>query len=565
MTSKGDNMHGQTHLLKRGSRYYFRIRIPDDLRAFYKDQWELKESLRTSDKREAAQLCRLRAAAVAEEFERHRYQRDTARGKISRRRVSKIDQAFLNLFKNRWMWEVLANDDVRRRAGLDAEEFSELRNQANETQELLQQALARGDVAVVGPALNNMLYLLGVELDVPEDDYRRLGYSFLQAATEANDFIRKRNAGEVIETERIVTQDRAFPLNPKASKKTGLLDLYDYWRTATQRPSKTEATYKATVTLFLDIIGDKPVNELRKADFVVFKDALVERKLHFKTVSNKLVHLKAILNYAVENDRLESNPASLVKVAKPKVKPVSRLPFNLEDLKLIFDCPLYSAGQRPKGGAGEASVWLPLLSLLSGARENELGQLLVGDVLKDPIAGYYIQVIDEGDDAIDEEGDESQEKTVKTEASRRQVPVHPALIKAGFIKYRDAIAATGSEQLFPDLVPDCHGHITGNWSKWFGRYLRKTIGITNPKKVYHSLRHCFKDACRNSGLGEEIHDALTGHTNSSVSRNYGSGHSLKSLAQAMAKINYPDLVIPDIAPPTAKSKTRRSTRTPKLS
>lgn len=549
-------MHGQTHLLKRGSRYYFRIRIPEDLRSFYNGQWELKLSLRTSDKREAASLCRLKAASITEDFERHRYQRDTARGKIARRRVSQIDPDFIDQFKKRWMWEVLANDDARRCVGLDADEFTELHAQANATQELLQQALARGDVAVIAPALNSMLYLLGIELDVPEGDFQRLGFAFLQAATEANDLIRKRNAGQVVETERIVTQDRAYPLNPSVSKQPGLLDFYEYWRTATPRPSKTEATYKATVTLFLDIVGDKPASELRKADFVAFKDALVERKLHFKTVSNKVVHLKAILNHAVSNDRLEANPAAQVKVNKPKVEPVSRLPFDLEDLKLILTCPLYSGGERPIGGAGEAAVWLPLLSLFSGARENELGQLMVNDVLKDPIAGYFIHVIDEG-------GDEGQEKSVKTEASRRKVPLHPALLKAGFIKYRDAITHTGSEQLFPNLVPDRFGHITGNWSKWFGRYLRKNIKISNPKKVFHSLRHSFKDACRDAGLGEEIHDALTGHTNGSVSRGYGSGHSLKFLAQAMAKIKYPGLDIPVITPPLSEGKTSRSHRQPK--
>jgi hypothetical protein len=46
------------------------------------------------------------------------------------------------------------------------------------------------------------------------------------------------------------------------------------------------------------------------------------------------------------------------------------------------------------------------------------------------------------------------------------------------------------------------------WSKWFGRHLRLTVGIA---KVFHSLRHTFKRMCRDAGLPEEMHDALTGH------------------------------------------------------
>lgn len=287
-TSKGAIMRDQTHLLRRSSQYYFRIRIPPDLRPRYGGKWEIKLSLRTTDKREAMHLCRLKAIEITAEFERFRHQRDVAMGKEPPRRVTCINDKFISELKARWLWEALANDDVQRRSGLDRDELAELRSQADETQHVLKDALASGNVHVIQPALGAMLQMLGVKLDVPDDDYRRLAYAYLQTAVEANELIRERNRGKVVETLKIVNEDQAYPLTPSRAKKPGLMELFDYWATAVTRRSKTRDTYKATVTLFLDIVSNKPADQLRKADFVAFKDALQSRGLHYKTVDNKL-------------------------------------------------------------------------------------------------------------------------------------------------------------------------------------------------------------------------------------------------------------------------------------
>ncbi len=553
MTSKGARMRDQTHLLKRGSQYYFRARIPIDLRSRYDGKWEIKISLRTTDKREAVRLCQIKAIEITAEFDRYRHQHAVAGGQEPPRRITRIDDTFISELKSRWLWEVLANDEHHRRAGLDEDELTEMRDQAEQTQVALKETLARGNVMAIAPALNTLLHLLGIELDVPEAEYRRLAYAYLQSVTEANELIRKRNAGEVVETEKVVKQNQAYPLTPNQAKKPGLMDLYDYWAAAVPRSAKTSAAYKATVNLFLDIVGNKPADELRKGDFVAFKDEMLARGLHHDTVSNKLIYLKSILNLAVANDRIESNVAASVQVAKPKVEPVARLPFDIENLKSILASSIYTEGKRPTGGAGEAAVWLPLLALFTGARLNELGQLLVSDVIKDPVAGYYIHVTDEGED-------EQEAKSVKTVSSRRKVPLHPELVKAGFIKYHKLMANIGANRLFPELKPDAHGHITGNWSKWFGRYLRQNIGIKNPKLVFHSFRHTFKDGCRDAGLSEEIHDALTGHSGGTIGRVYGAGHSLRVLAKSIAKVRYPGLDIPTITVPDAKGADNRKIR-----
>ena len=70
--------------------------------------------------------------------------------------------------------------------------------------------------------------------------------------------------------------------------------------------------------------------------------------------------------------------------------------------------------------------------------------------------------------------------------------------------------------------------------------LRTRAKVTDPRKVFHSFRHTFKDACRAAGVPEEVHDALTGHAGGSVGRSYGSdGVPLKIKAAELEKISYP--------------------------
>ena len=53
-----DDVRSQTYLLKRGSRYYFRARIPDELVPILNEGREVKFSLKTTDRDEAIRLVR---------------------------------------------------------------------------------------------------------------------------------------------------------------------------------------------------------------------------------------------------------------------------------------------------------------------------------------------------------------------------------------------------------------------------------------------------------------------------------------------------------------------------
>lgn len=76
---------------------------------------------------------------------------------------------------------------------------------------------------------------------------------------------------------------------------------------------------------------------------------------------------------------------------------------------------------------------------------------------------------------------------------------------------------------------------------------------------FHSLRHNVEDALRNADVRKEIRDAIQGHGENGVSREYGSGYYVKTLNEAVQKIDYEGLNLSSLcsqlfaAEPTARA------------
>ncbi|MBF6618032.1 MAG: site-specific integrase [Candidimonas sp.] len=146
------------------------------------------------------------------------------------------------------------------------------------------------------------------------------------------------------------------------------------------------------------------------------------------------------------------------------------------------------------------------MALFSGARVEELCQLRLDDFSEDGgIPFFFIRR-------------KHEEQDTKTSSSIRRVPVHLILIRIGLLSYVERLREAKDDWLFPLLVTDVKGNRSGNWSKWFGRYLRDTVKIKDPAIVFHSFRHTFKDICRACSIPGDVHDAITGHRSGSVGR-----------------------------------------------
>ncbi len=116
---------------------------------------------------------------------------------------------------------------------------------------------------------------------------------------------------------------------------------------------------------------------------------------------------------------------------------VKRRGFRPEELEILFASLARFRQSEP------AKFWVPALALYTGARAGELCQLRVEDVEKvDGVKCLNLSLFDRA-------GRRVEDKRLKTRASERYVPLHPALLKAGF----DAFLGEGNKEprLFPAL------------------------------------------------------------------------------------------------------------------
>jgi integrase len=144
------------------------------------------------------------------------------------------------------------------------------------------------------------------------------------------------------------------------------------------------------------------------------------------------------------------------------------------------------------------NFWFVMLGLFSGARLNEVCQLHpVNDIRMDEKSGvWFFEVTeDDKDREILKAGEVNQ--SAKSEAAKRQVPIHKKLIDLGFTDYVMRRRFEGASIIFPFKVRK-DGDVVragSNAGQEFTKYLKR-IGLydaTPKNKVsgYHSLRKTF--------------------------------------------------------------------------
>jgi hypothetical protein len=456
-------------------------------------------------------------------------------------------------------------------AGLTEDDLLLLRSVAEKVRKETQEAVARmRPTASVKRRVDEELANRGAEL-APEER-RTIEIEVLKAELRAWNHIRARLDGEIIPTP--VVEDAA-----KIGKDPTLKQAFARWKDGAgarggKLPSPNTADEaEVAVRRFTELHGNLHVSSIKKVQARSFRDAMIKLPKHLprnlqklplprlleqipeglekrsaRTVNKSLRLLSAITNAAAEeHDFAERpggwrNPFHKITITEED-RGDDRLPFTLADLKAIFASPVYAEAKRPKGGRGEAAFWFPLIALFTGARLEEIAQLYVRDLQQVPNEDmWFFNITDIGED-----------QRLKVGAkNRREVPVHAELVRLGLVAWRmKREAEVGLDgPLFPHFEPNRAKKRSGPWSKWFNRYLRDGCRIADPRKVFHSFRHTFKDACRNSDVPEDHHDQLTSHASRgrNAGRGYGVGLSLDTLNRSLQRVRYRGLDLSALYP-----------------
>jgi hypothetical protein len=177
----------------------------------------------------------------------------------------------------------------------------------------------------------------------------------------------------------------------------------------------------------------------------------------------------------------------------------------------------------------DEKYWLPLLGIYHGNRLEEFAQLHRADAQQED-GVWFLDINDEGT------------KRVKNQQSKRRVPLHPELLRLGFLDYVETTAPRPDDRLFPLLEPGGPDKKLGYYfTKWWSRY-RKDVGVYEKGLDYHSFRASVATKLAEASVSLEVRNELLGHEGKSTDeRNYQKGFSLKVLAEAIEKVSWPEV------------------------
>ncbi len=399
------------------------------------------------------------------------------------------------------------------------------------------EALLSNDYRSITTEADELLQAAGLPiLDRTGADFARLCHRLLRAKIEYLRIEADRLDGVYREDH---SQQEGASGVPKATKRKGQEEITSppfsvviekYFR-ANPRPAKTEGQALAEFKRFLQVIGgDRPIHRITKADCVAYKETLqVTRKLSPATCLRHLLMTAAVFRWAIVHGYTKDNPAVGLAPTKRQARKAAmkRRPFTDEELLTVFSSEEFLAQrtERPE------RFWIVLILLFQICRREEAGQLYVKDIgEKDGIP--FINITDEEAD-----------QTLKNEGSKRRVPIHPALLRLGFLGYVKAIRKAGHPRLFPQLDHKGPNGYADPVGKWFSR-LVTSVGITDSRVVIHSLRHGGITKLHSAGVPGNLVETLVGHSAGNVHEDYVHREliSLKTLRDGLEKLQYSEVV-----------------------
>lgn len=293
---------------------------------------------------------------------------------------------------------------------------------------------------------------------------------------------------------------------------------------------KTRETYANSTEFFITAMGDMRIGEIDREIVGAYSQLLqslppnISRKREYRgksleqiaalghvpqsavNVSKKLEHASSMFKWALEEKRkwgIDANPfagAGLMESEEPK-----RRPFTMDEVRTLLQHKSYVT----RRFSNSYCYWLIPLALYTGARLTELAQL----DLKDFVVVDEIPCIDINDiDAVEVTKDvNGRNKRVKNKNAKRLVPIHSVLIELGLLRYVGQLKLDGGVHLFPELSRtrrDGPGHAASNW---FQR-IRKSVGLTSKQEtVFHSFRHLFITNILDSGISPHMLAPIVGH------------------------------------------------------
>lgn len=291
------------------------------------------------------------------------------------------------------------------------------------------------------------------------------------------------------------------------------------WKT-----NKTKQQQTSRINRLCTIAPNKPVNAYTRDDARQFREGVLNIvikgvKIETSTAEKYFNLLLAVIKFGNAEQLINTAVFDGLKI-KGETKPKGVLTDH--HLSAIFNGYIYKNIAPPDNVEPQTihayMFWLPLICTYTGLRVSEVSQLQVQDINQCPISGvYYLKVMD------------GPSRKIKTKNSNREVPIHNAILNAGFLNFYNERKKLGiTAMLFTGVTQNesnGSGTNTGGWfngkNDWEG-YLAHVLNGKPKGWGTHMFRHTLTDYMRNKlDLGDDRIAITLGHSSKTVTGNYG--------------------------------------------
>ena len=297
---------------------------------------------------------------------------------------------------------------------------------------------------------------------------------------------------------------------------------------------------KKEVSHYIDIQTKLPTNRKKSPKY---RDSNIQQLVEMnlsdeetqspQNINKKLTKLVAFGNWGVRQGILSSNPFSGMKFSVKK-QSRSRNPFTTDELRKVLHPETYfqytTKFEHPfmpnRSTLQMPYYWIFLLGIFSGMRTNEMCQLRLIDIKK--VSNIWFMFVED-----------SEETKVKTESAVRKVPVHPQLIQLGFVDYVSKLKRSKKERLFWELKEERDGYAS-KVSRHFNERFLPAVGVWEKyTKVLYCTRHTFINKLYSEKVDENVIRSLIGHEKGFTMKHYGGEpFSPERLLEEISKVSY---------------------------
>lgn len=391
---------------------------------------------------------------------------------------------------------------------------------------------------------------------------RELAVAYWRHRKELLEFKIARLKGDMTADESRALHKRKTPTVKK------LIELFEQQKGAQWRP-KTRTKFKNVSRVISDILGAetklsevnrevaRDMNDVLHTLPTMFSSRKVLRglsareaairggELGLPTLGNTslriyLSYASSIFEFAVTEDLVSRNPMKGLPVRVPKVE-LKRKAFTPEQVQKIFSAPIFTGcvddarnwAKRGPNRIRRGRYWVPVLALHTGMRVSEICSLQARDICNSHGVTYFNVAA-------------NSDRELKTKSAARVVPVHHNLGTLGFLDWIETQRFAKEDFLFSELSRNSDGNRGDAFSKWFG-FLRKSMGVTEPRKGIHAFRHVFADRLRETNPRREHLFRIMGWSLGDMLDVYGDGKTIKLFNKYVQKIEFRDYDITHLA------------------